>query len=49
MKLGEMALELLLPRAGLKDEYFGMMDEFEQARRNLLVFRRGAQRFAAYL
>ena len=44
-----MALELLLPRAELRDEYFGMMDEFERAGESYSFFTEARQDFAAYL
>ena len=44
-----MALELLLPRAGLKDEYFDMMDEFEQAGETYWFFAEARKDFDAYL
>jgi predicted acetyltransferase len=44
-----MALELVLPRADLKDEYFGMMDEFERAGETYWFFAQARKDFGVYL
>ena len=44
-----MTLELVFPRAELKDEYFRVMDEFEQAGESYWFFAEARKDFAAYL
>ena len=44
-----MALELVSPRIEFKDDYFGMMDEFELAGEHYWFFADARQDFAVYL
>ena len=44
-----MTLELIFPRSEFKDEYFGMMDEFEQAGETYWFYAEARKDFAAFL